>query len=160
LKLPDSVESRFGIFLALLGVAYNSLIDGRLIPRESVAVFGSGVVGLLCIQLCRLAGAEQIFSIDPAESRRKIAKLFGASHVFDPAETADLSLRIRDLTEGRGADLAIEASGAHPALQESIRCVGYNGRVVVVCFMMGGADAHRASSNSFLELESNDYSYQ
>ncbi len=140
LKLPAGLPAEQGVFLPLLGVAYNAILDGCAaggLLGESVAVFGAGVIGLLVVQLCRRAGAEQVFAIDPIASRRELARRMGATHVFDPSERGDIALAIRGLTEGRGADLAIEASGAYPALHEAIRTVGYNGRVVVSSYLVG-----------------------
>jgi threonine dehydrogenase-like Zn-dependent dehydrogenase len=137
LKLPPELLPEHGVFLPLLGVAYNALLDGQLLIGESVAVFGAGVIGLLAVQLCRRAGAEQVMVLDPIESRRELARQLGATHVFDPAGRDDIALAIRELTQGRGSDLAIEASGSYAALQEAIRTVGYNGRVVVSSYLVG-----------------------
>ena len=62
---------------------------------------------------------------------------------FDPSEGADIARSIRDATNGRGADVAIEASGNYRALQESIRVVGYNGRVVAAGWLPGAAEPVR-----------------
>ncbi len=140
LKLPAGLPLEQGVFLPLLGVAYNAMLDGAAaggLLGESVAVFGAGVIGLLVVQLCCRAGAEQIFVIDPIASRRELALRMGATHAFDPSAGEDVAVAMRGLTEGRGADLAIEASGAYPALQEAIRTVGYNGRVVVSSYLIG-----------------------
>jgi len=138
LKIPQQIKPEAGVFAPLLGVAYNTILDGRLILGENVAIFGAGVIGLLTTQLCRLAGAEQIYVVDPLPSRRELAKKFGATHLFDPNCGEDISKTIRDLTGGRGADLTIELSGAYGGLQEAIRSVGYNGRVVVGSFLAKG----------------------
>ena len=138
LKMPRQIKPESGVFAPLLGVAYNGILDGELNLGESVAIFGAGVVGLLTAQLCRLAGAEQIFVIDPLPARRELAEQFGATHLFDPNCAEDVSQAIRELTDGRGADLAIELSGVHAGLQEAIRSVGYNGRVVVGSFLEKG----------------------
>jgi 2-desacetyl-2-hydroxyethyl bacteriochlorophyllide A dehydrogenase len=140
LKLPADLEPEVGVFLALTGVAYNALLDGALLLGESVAVFGGGVIGLLVVQLCRLAGAEQVFLIEPVALRRSLAAEFGATEVFNPTNGADISLAIRELTHGRGADLAIEVTGSYAGLHEAIRSVGYNGRVVVSSYLAGAGD--------------------
>jgi 2-desacetyl-2-hydroxyethyl bacteriochlorophyllide A dehydrogenase len=142
LKLPSELSPELGVFLPLLGVAYNALLDGHVLLGETVAIFGAGVIGLLAVQLCRRAGAEQILVVDPIRSRRELALRFGATQALDPAG-GDIALTVRDLTRGRGADLAIEVSGAHPALQEAIRTVGYNGRVVVSSYLVGDGAALR-----------------
>jgi 2-desacetyl-2-hydroxyethyl bacteriochlorophyllide A dehydrogenase len=137
LKLPADVAPEQGLFLPLLGVAYNAMLDGGLLIGETVAVFGAGVVGLLTVQLCRIAGAERVVIIEPLAARRELACSFGATHDFDPTSGDDVALAIRELTAGRGADLAIEASGNYAALHEAIRTVGYNGRVVVSGYLVG-----------------------
>jgi 2-desacetyl-2-hydroxyethyl bacteriochlorophyllide A dehydrogenase len=143
LKLPASIEPERGVFLALTGVAYNALLDGGLLLGEDVAIFGAGVIGLIAVQLCRLAGAEQVFVIDPIASRRELAEQFGASSAFDPTGPEDIAAVLRERTEGRGVDLAIEVSGVCAALHEAIRTVGYNGRVVVSSYLAGTGEALR-----------------
>ncbi|MBI4578059.1 MAG: zinc-binding alcohol dehydrogenase [Planctomycetes bacterium] len=140
-KLPAGLAPELGVFLALAGVAYNAMLDGEPLLGESVAVFGGGVIGLLSVQLCRLAGAEQVFLIEPIASRRELGRKMGATHSFDPSAGEDVSLAIRELTAGRGADVAIEVTGAYAALHEAIRSVGYNGRVVVSSYLAGYGEA-------------------
>jgi len=140
LKLPQGLNPELGVFAALSGVAYNAMLDGKPLLGESVAIFGAGVIGLLTVQMCRMAGAAQIFIVDPIASRRELAAKFGATHTFDPSENEDISIVIRELTDGRGADLAIEVSGVYAGLHEAIRSVGYNGRVVVSSFLPGSAE--------------------
>ncbi len=139
LKLPADLDPQLGLFLPLLGVAYNAMLDGGPMLGETVAVFGAGVVGLLAVQLARLAGAEHVVIVEPIAARRELARRFGATHDFDPTPGRDVALAVRELTAGRGADLAFEASGYAAALHESIRTVGYNGRVVVTSYHVGSA---------------------
>ena len=138
--LPRELPPELGVFLALAGVAYNTMLDGRPLLGESVAVFGGGVIGLISLQMCRLAGVENAILIEPIAARRELGRQLGATHVFDPTAGEDVSLAIRELTSGRGADLAIEATGAYAALHEAVRSVGYNGRVVVGSYLAGYGD--------------------
>jgi Zn-dependent alcohol dehydrogenase len=82
---------------------------------ETVAVIGCGGVGLSVIQGCRIGGAKNIIAIDPQPKKRKWAEEFGATHSIDPSE-ADVDAFVRELTGGRGADIAFEVVGV-PALQ-------------------------------------------
>src|SRR5439155_18683641 len=97
-------------------------------PRlgEVVAVFGQGVVGLLVAQLLRRSGA-RVVAIEPSALPRSFAERCGAEAAIAPG---DQSL-LRSLTGGRGADVAIDASGNPSALQEAIDCVAPEGTVVV-----------------------------
>ena len=79
--------------------------------------------------------------MDGIEGRRALARELGASATFGPGP--EVALAVRELTGGRGADVAIDLSGAYPALHESIRMVGPDGRVVASGFYQGEATALR-----------------
>lgn len=84
-------------------------------PGSSLAVFGVGGVGLSIILGARLAGAARIIAIDRTTAKGELARAFGASDVVLSGPQAPQA--VRDLTEGRGADMVFEASGI-PAVQE------------------------------------------
>jgi 2-desacetyl-2-hydroxyethyl bacteriochlorophyllide A dehydrogenase len=127
-QLPDNVSPEQGVFLANLETAFNVLLDARPRLGETVAVFGLGVVGLLIARLARLAGAGRIIAVDPLPQRRSAAARFGADVTLAP-DQADAA-GLRELTGGRGLDLAIEASGANSALQTALDAVAFQGTVV------------------------------
>jgi len=110
--------------------AYGAVRDGDVRMGDNVAVFGLGAIGLMVVQLLRIAGAAHIWAIDPIASRREIAACLGADFVYDPRET-DVAMEIRRLTGGVGLDVAIEYSGAPAGLHEAVRSVGYMGTVAV-----------------------------
>jgi 2-desacetyl-2-hydroxyethyl bacteriochlorophyllide A dehydrogenase len=128
-KVTDAVEPALAVFSANLETAVNILHDAGPKLGESVVVFGLGTVGLLVVQLLRIAGAGDVIAVDPVEHRRNLALRFGADAAFNPAN--GLVDEIRRLTAGRGADLAIEVSGAPAALQAAVECVAVEGTVVV-----------------------------
>jgi threonine dehydrogenase-like Zn-dependent dehydrogenase len=135
--LPTQAEPLAGIFSHIGAIALNGTLDSAVRLGETVAVFGLGVVGQLACQLLRLSGATPI-GIDLLPERRAVASRLGTEHVLDPA-ASDIAQRIKALTEGRGADVCIEASGSTRALHEAIRSCAYNGRVVVLGFFQGEA---------------------
>lgn len=140
LPLPDSLPAEHGVFIPLLGVAFNALLDAQILLTETVVIFGAGVVGLLTLQLALRAGAGRVYVVEPTPSRRDSALRLGAEKVFDPNDDGDISRAVREMTGDKGADVAIEASGNYRALQESIRIVGYNGRVVAAGWLPGAAE--------------------
>src|SRR5262249_53142908 len=79
-------------------------------PGESVAVVGCGGVGLAALQGARLSGAAPIIAIDRVPEKLALARASGATEVID-ASTVDAVAAVRDLTDGRGADHAIEVVG-------------------------------------------------
>jgi threonine dehydrogenase-like Zn-dependent dehydrogenase len=125
-RIPDGVGADRAIFLANLDTAVNIVLDATPRLGETVAVFGQGVVGLLVTQLLVRGGA-QVIAVEPAALRRAAATRSGARAALDPSEAA----LVRVLTDGRGADIAIEASGHGAALQSAIDAVAIEGTVVV-----------------------------
>ena len=99
--VPDSIDPAGAAILETLGVAIHAMDLARSRLMETVAVLGCGPVGLLLIQLARLAGASKIIAIDPIKERADIACDLGA-HVScgSPEEAIGF-------TDGRGADLVI-----------------------------------------------------
>jgi 2-desacetyl-2-hydroxyethyl bacteriochlorophyllide A dehydrogenase len=125
-RLPSNATPDQGVFLANLETAINVVLDAKPRLGETVAVFGQGVVGLLVTQLLRRSGA-RVLAVEPSPLRRSFAERCGAEAVIAPS---DLAL-LRTLTGGRGADIAIDASGSPSALQAAIDSVALEGTVVV-----------------------------
>ncbi|HEV2249846.1 MAG TPA: zinc-binding alcohol dehydrogenase [Candidatus Limnocylindria bacterium] len=125
-RLPDGVAPEQGVFLANLETAINVVLDAKPRLGETVAVLGQGVVGLLVTQLLRRSGA-RVVAIEPSALRRSLAAQCGAEHALAAADAAV----VRRLSGGRGADIAIEASGDPGALQDAIDWVAPEGTVVV-----------------------------
>ena len=136
-RAPAGSDPSAGIFLALSGVAYDGHLTSRLRLGEAAVISGLGVIGLMTVQLCRLAGMGPIIVIDPIAARRDLAIALGADHAIDPAATP-VAEEVRRLNRGRGVDAVIETSGNWAALNEAIRCCasGY-GRVVALGFYQG-----------------------
>jgi threonine dehydrogenase-like Zn-dependent dehydrogenase len=136
-RLSEGVPPIVGVFSQIGAIALNVVLDADIHLGETVAVFGLGVVGQIVAQLARLSGA-RVVAVDKIGRRRELAGQLGAWQVLDPGEV-DVSRRVRELTEGRGADIGIEASGFYSALHEAIRSVAYSARVVAAGFFQGEA---------------------
>jgi threonine dehydrogenase-like Zn-dependent dehydrogenase len=135
--LASEADPLLGIFSHIGPVALNGVLDSAIRLGETVAVFGLGVVGLLCVQLLKLTGAK-VIGTDLLASRRELATQLGLEHVLDPT-AGSISEQIKDLTGGPGADVCIEASGSTRALNEAIRACAYNARVVALGMYPGQA---------------------
>jgi threonine dehydrogenase-like Zn-dependent dehydrogenase len=116
-------------------VALNAVLAADVHLGETVAVFGQGVLGLLTTRLVRLSGGT-VVAVDAVPGRLEKALEYGADAVLD-ARDGTVGPQIRKLTDGRGADVAIEISGSYRALHEAIRAVAVNGRVVAAGFYQG-----------------------
>jgi 2-desacetyl-2-hydroxyethyl bacteriochlorophyllide A dehydrogenase len=131
--MPDGADPRFGIFSHIGAVALNGVHDANIRIGDWVAVFGLGVPGQIVVQAATRSGA-RVIAIDPDPLRREVALRSGAELAIGPEGAAE---RIKELTEGRGADSCIEVSGAPAALGEAIRAVAYASRVVAMGFFQG-----------------------
>ncbi|TFV51184.1 zinc-dependent alcohol dehydrogenase [Bradyrhizobium niftali] len=141
--VPDSIDPAGAAILETLGVAIHAMDLARPRLLETVAVLGCGPVGLLLVQLARLAGAGKIIAIDPVEQRTAMACDLGA----------DVACRsyagVGDVTEGRGVDLVIEATDSSHGFEHAARCARIGGRVVLVGipennqYILSGAESRR-----------------
>jgi 2-desacetyl-2-hydroxyethyl bacteriochlorophyllide A dehydrogenase len=127
--LPPGVPAEHGVLLANLETAVNVALDAAPRLGETVLLSGLGVVGLLVLQTLRRTGVDQVIAVDPLPQRRALAERLGAAVALAPAD--DLATQVRARTQGRGADLAVEISGAPAALGPAIEAVANEGTVVV-----------------------------
>jgi threonine dehydrogenase-like Zn-dependent dehydrogenase len=128
-----------GILSRIGAIALNVVLDADIHVGETVTVFGLGVLGQIVAQLARLNGGE-VIAIDPNGDRLKTAESLGASRTVD-AHDGMVGERVRELTGGRGADVALEVTGSYRALHEAVRSVSYSARVVAAVFFQGEATA-------------------
>ncbi|HUZ37431.1 MAG TPA: zinc-binding alcohol dehydrogenase [Streptosporangiaceae bacterium] len=128
--VPAGLTPERAVFVNLLEVALNSQLDVPVRHGDCVVVYGQGIVGSLCAQLAsRTAGT--VIVVDPLAVRRQQALAGGATAAFSPDEAA---AGIEDLTNGRGADISVEASGAPSALQAAITATGQEGTIVAISY--------------------------
>jgi 2-desacetyl-2-hydroxyethyl bacteriochlorophyllide A dehydrogenase len=128
--VPEGLVPERAVFANLLEVALTSQLDVPTRHGDCVVVFGQGVVGSLCAQLARRT-AGRLAVVDPVPARRELALRWGADQAFTPDEAV---AGVEAMSEGRGADIAIEATGAPAALQAAIRCTAQEGTIVAVSF--------------------------
>jgi threonine dehydrogenase-like Zn-dependent dehydrogenase len=133
--LDPHADPRIGIFSQIGAIGLNVVLDADIHVGETVAVFGLGVPGQIAAQLARLNGA-RVIGVDNLPARRALAADLGADEVVD-AGKGEVAERIRDLTDGRGADVCLELTGSYQALHEAIRSVAYSSRVCAAGFMQG-----------------------
>lgn len=108
---------------------------GGIGVQPSIAVLGTGPVGLYSVAAALVAGASQVISIGAPERRVAVAKKWGAAQVINIDEMKDARERIetvKKLTGGRGADIVIEAAGPPSAFEEGLEMVRRGGRFLVI----------------------------
>jgi threonine dehydrogenase-like Zn-dependent dehydrogenase len=131
--LPEAVSFAEGAFYACgAGTGYAALKRGAFAPGESVAVVGLGQVGL-CATYFAAAGGARVIAIDPVKERRDFALEHGATVALDPTH-GDVAEMVAALNGGRGADLAVDATGVSAGRRAALDAVRTWGRVVMVGF--------------------------
>jgi len=129
--LPPAMDFLTGmLFTCLVGTVYRISREIELSGRDVIAIYGLGPVGLAGVMVARAFGAS-VIGIDPVEERRALAVDLGATAVIDPAIT-DPVVRVNELTDGRGADAAIDYSGNGQAQRQALESVCHYGRVGLV----------------------------
>jgi len=124
--LPDSLPVERAALAEPLACVLNGTAQASVGPGESVLVLGGGPIGLLYLMLFKAAGAFPVIVSEPAAERARWARELGADEVIDP-RSVDVVATARDLTKGRGADVAVDAVGSQ--LREAVMSVGKTGRV-------------------------------
>ncbi|OJJ08721.1 hypothetical protein ASPVEDRAFT_47900 [Aspergillus versicolor CBS 583.65] len=132
-KLPRSISLPEGALMEPLGVAVHIVRQAGITPGQTVVVFGAGPVGLLCCAVAKAFGAAKIVAVDIQKPRLEFAKQFAATTIFEPsrvsaAENAARMIEENDL--GRGADVAIDASGVEPSVHTGIHALRPGGTYV------------------------------
>jgi L-iditol 2-dehydrogenase len=128
--LPDAIDDTQGALIEPLGVAIHAIDLARIRVGDTVAILGAGPIGLLVLQLARLAGASLAFVADPLAGRLALAERWGARPV--PCEGGDPAHAVMRDTGGRGVDVAIEAAWADASIEQAAAMCRLGGRLVLV----------------------------
>lgn len=139
LKIPDTMSFDEGSFIEPLACVVRAQRFANIGAGQTLLVIGSGISGLLHIQLARARAAARIVATDISDYRLNAAKRFGADTAIHGAE--DVPARLRDFNEGRLADRVIVCTGALPAVQQAVRCVDRGGTLLFFAPTAAGVDA-------------------
>ena len=130
-KLPENVSNVEGALVEPLAVGLHAADQGGVKLGDSVVIFGTGCIGLVTILSCKAKGASQIIVVDILENRLKVAEKIGATDIID-ARDFDVLKKIEELTNGRGADVVIDAAGAEVTVKQTVDVVKAGGTIVLV----------------------------
>jgi len=128
--VPRNIDDEEAALLEPLGVAIHAVDFAKLRVAHSVAILGAGPIGLLILQVVRLAGADPIFISDKHPWRLKLAEKWGGIPIQCNRE--DAPQRVLKQTHGRGVDVAIEAAWADESVAQAADMVRLGGRLVIV----------------------------
>ena len=128
--LPDDMTYEEATFIEPLACVVRGQRLARLEAGQSVVVLGSGISGLLHVTLARALGAGRIIATDINRYRMEAAKRFGADAVISAHE--DVPARVRELNDGRPADLVIVCAGELSVYEQALDSLDRGGRLL--CF--------------------------
>lgn len=176
LFLLNDIYERYGDKIATMeagalveptSVAYNGMFirSGGFQPGGHVVIFGSGPIGLAAISLARTSGAAKIIVFEITPERMKLAELVGADYVYNPIKLekdgVDFCELIKDITNGFGASMYVEAAGntlkTYPVIEGSmsinsktvqIGLVAEMTPIDLVAYQLKGAHIHGSNGHS------------
>ena len=133
LPLPESVPFEQGAILGCaVSTAYHALKRARVTPTDTVVVYGVGGLGVHAVQLASAVfRAQNVIAVDMLDHKLTLAQKLGAKGVVN-ASLEDPAEKIRELTDGCGADVVLDFVGRRATIQKSIDCAAKGGRVVVI----------------------------
>jgi len=128
-QLPAGVADEQAVMLAdILPTSYEvGVLNGGVRPGATVVIVGAGPIGLAAIATSKLYSPLRIIAVDPAEGRRKAALSAGADEALSSDD--DVAARVAELTDGLGADVAMEAVGIPPTFELCTRLIRPGGRI-------------------------------
>lgn len=129
--VPDAVDDYAAAMAQPLAVAIHALERGGVRPGQSVAVIGVGGIGAFVVAAAAARRPARLIAVDVDRGRLDAAAALGADDLVD-ARSADVAAAVREATEGEGADVVVESSGAPPSPNAAIHAAKRGGRVVIV----------------------------
>jgi L-iditol 2-dehydrogenase len=164
-RVPDEVDLESAALTEPLACTIHGVLSvAKVQAGDNVVIAGPGPIGLLALQLAKVAGATvALLGTEVDRARLELANQLGADHSIDVTGVSDIQTLVQDLFHAEGADLVIECSGAAPAADTLLRLVRRGGRYCqmglfgrpiqwnqdLICFKeltVTGTNAHVASA--------------
>ena len=130
-SLPDSMSFHEGAMVEPLSIAVHAAAVTPIRVGDTALVIGAGVIGLLTLQVLRLAGCTRVFIADINEARLAKARELGASETFNSASVV-LPEEIIERTDGLGADIAFDAVGISETAEAAMRSLKKGGTATMI----------------------------
>ena len=127
--LPDEMSFEEGSFIEPVACVIRGQQKAELKAEQTVLILGSGLSGILHLQLARSLGAKHIVATDVNEYRLQAARRFGADLAIHASE--DIDSRLKEINDNRLADLVIICTGSLGAIRQGIQLVEKGGTILV-----------------------------
>ena len=134
-KIPDGLSyDEAALVEPSANVVQDVLLRSKIEAGDVAVVLGPGPIGLVAAQCARIGGAKAVVvvgtNVDEA-LRMPTARALGFEHVVN-VQQDDVAKRVQELSNGRGADVVIECSGAEPAINQAVSLLRKQGRICVI----------------------------
>jgi (R,R)-butanediol dehydrogenase/meso-butanediol dehydrogenase/diacetyl reductase/L-iditol 2-dehydrogenase len=132
-QIGESMTWEEGALVEPLAVSIHGIRRGLMNGAETVAILGSGTIGLTAVVAARQLGAGKIFVTARHKQQANMALALGADYACDPSN-GDFEKLLLENTEGRGADLTVETVGgkSNATLTQSVESTRMQGRIVIL----------------------------
>lgn len=130
-KIPDDVSFEGAAMVEPLSIALHAVNRTPIAVGDVAVVVGSGMIGLLIIQVLVSAGCSKVIAVDIDQNKLDMARNFGA-FIGLKADEVDVEKEVFRLTNGRGADVAFEVVGINSTINTAVNCVKKGGFVTLV----------------------------
>ena len=129
-KIPDDMSWGDAALVEPVSCVVNGVRRAGIRPGDSVVIIGAGPIGLIWTALAKKRGAGRIIVSEVMEKRKKMAEKLGADVIIDPTQEDPVE-RVKELTNGRGANIAVEVVGRPVTVRQAIQMLAYGGRAVL-----------------------------
>lgn len=136
-KLPENVSTLEGALIEPLAVGFHAAIQGDAHLGQKAVVMGSGCIGLVSMMALKARGVSEVYIVDIMDKRLEKAMELGATAVINGAKE-NVVERIKELTNGRGADLVIETAGTEITTRQAIDMARKGSNIVLVGYSKTG----------------------
>jgi L-iditol 2-dehydrogenase len=130
-KIPDELSFVQAALLEPASIGTHAANRAPVSKNDTVVVIGAGTIGLFILQAARLLGAAKVIAVDINEFRLDLAKKIGADKLINPL-TSDLSEAIMQETDGKGANVTLEAVGYAKTFADAVSITRMGGNIVAV----------------------------
>ncbi|OGN88465.1 MAG: alcohol dehydrogenase [Chloroflexi bacterium RBG_13_46_14] len=146
-KIPDSMSYREATFVEPLACVLRGLRKTDMKPGDTVLVIGSGIAGLIYIQLAKHLGAGKVIATDISDYRLSMAGKLGADIVINAND--DVPSRVKELNNGYLADVVVLCTGAPSAVRQALDSVDRSGIVLFFAATGPGVEVPFSVNDTF-----------
>ena len=143
-KIPDSFSLKEASLMEPFSIAYGGIKKMNIQSTSTVAIIGTGCIGMAAVVLAKCLGAKEVIMIGRNPKKLEVAKALGA-RIINTRE-CDVVASVKEITEGNGADFVIECSGARETFKQSVDIAAYRATVSLIGFYANREDGVNVDS--------------